>query len=84
MAKESRITSVARDIGDVKFHADFQRAVMVVSVREPLAIASTSAEIPIVDFIEISARLLLDSCDIQRALQAQLLAKAQHSAKPAS
>lgn len=66
---------MAKDFGDVKFNADFGTGMVKCSVRSPLGINESVAEITIPDFLEIGAQILIDSVHQQRAMQAKLAAE---------
>jgi hypothetical protein len=55
------------DEGEVNFQVDFANAKIHVSMRAPLAINKQTVSLHIVDFMEIAAQILLESCKLQRA-----------------
>lgn len=54
---------------EVNFNADFQTGFVTVSIREPLSLKPYEARVSITDFLEISAKMLVDAFAIQRAVR---------------
>ena len=78
MAK-SAIELHQKDAGEVNFSADFGRGLIRVTVREPLSIAKSSAEIAIPDFFELAANVLLESVRLNREQVAKFAADAMRN-----
>lgn len=67
-----KIDVAARDEGEVNFNVDFATAKVQISMRPPLHINRQTVEIHILDFMEISANILLESIKLQREQLARL------------
>jgi hypothetical protein len=54
------------DAGQVSFVADLASGSVRVSVRAPLAVNESVADVPIIDMMEFLSKLLLNTCAAQR------------------
>jgi hypothetical protein len=74
----SKLEVPTTDKGEVHFGVDFGAGLVHVTMRAPLSISKQTVGLRIVDFMEIAADILTQSCKLQKA-QAQHFA----SSKPA-
>jgi hypothetical protein len=84
MVNDNGIVSVGGDAGEVTFDADFDTGKLSVTVRSPLAVNRSSAQVEIPDAFELLANLLLASVAAHKknaAKLAAMLAAAKKGAK---
>lgn len=66
-----------KDEGEINFSTDFSTGQVSISIRPPLAIQKATVQVSITDFLEIAAKMTLESIANTR----QLIARAANGQK---
>lgn len=80
----SRIVVPTTDKGSVDFDVDFKTGLVNVTVRPPLALpsAAITVPVPLIDFMEIAGRTVVEWAGQSRAAAAQMMQNGILSRRP--